>query len=302
MKAAGWLRAWLLGICGALAAPAVQAQDIDWYGEVELRAVQSDLDADEGEEIDSSGIGANAGAGASLKPGQTTVLAVEFDLGVFDYSDNARATRESYAGSATLTQKLSRNVSLELRARQAQNIAVLEALSADQTALRAQIEWEGGKDRIRLGAEWRRHNYDTLVPGKGEGVRVEAQYNRRLGSYHWLRIDLRHEDMDSDNAPVRSFERQVARVKYSLPVTPQIRLRPSVEWRQWKYAARIAQGDPQGDLRRDHYVAPALDLSWGRETRGFYGVASGEYRLRSSNDERYRNDALRLGLRVGYRF
>ena len=302
MRAAGWLGTWLLGICGMLVAPEVHAQDINWRGDVELRAVQSELDADEGEEIDSSGIGANAGAGASLKVGKTTVLAVEFDLGVFDYSDNTRRTRESYSGSATLTQKLSRNVALELRARRAQNIAVLEALSADQAALGAQVAWESGKDRIRLGAEWRQHQYDTQVPGKGEGVRVEAQYNRRLGPYHWLRIDLRHEDMESKNAPVRSFERQVARLKYSLPMSRQIRLRPSVEWRQWKYDARIAQGDPQGERRRDHYWAPALDLSWGRETRGFYGVASGEYRLRSSNDLRFGSDALRLGLRVGYRF
>lgn len=283
-------------------APAHADEGFEVAARAELRAVQSDIDFDEGEDIDSSGIGARASLDTAWKAGKTTVIKVEFDLGTFDYSDAARKSLDSYGGRIEVAQQISDSIEVSVDARRVENIAVLESFSADQTSMGAQIEWREGNDRIRLGVEYREREYDTLTPAKGDGYRVDAQYNRRLGSWHWLRLDLRHEEMDSKDSPIRSFERQSARIKYSHPVARRMQLRPSIEWRQWKYDSRIAEGDPEGDLRGDHYLAPALELAWGRSTRGFYGVASGEYRLRESNDIRFDNNAIRLGLRLGYRF
>ena len=78
--------------------------------------------------------------------------------------------------------------------------------------------------------------------------------------------------MQSDNAPRRSYDRQVAKVQYSHPISKQVRLRPSLEYRQWDYDSRIARGDPQGDLRQGRYFAPPIE------------------------------DAVRVGIRVSYRF
>lgn len=293
--------AWLaLGAAGP--AKAQESGDLSLHGRLELRAVQSDLDFDEGEDIDSSGFGARASFGASWQAGKTTVIEADFDLGAFEYSDEARGTLETAGAAMEVTQDVGDKVKLSLRARRMENIAVLEAFSADETSIRARLQWQDGPDRVRLGVEFREREYDTATPASGKGWRVEGQYNRRLGSYHWVRIDLRHEEMDSDQSPRRSYKRQVARLKYSQPIAKRLRLRPSLEYRQWDYDSRIAQGDPQGELRSDSYVAPALDLAWGRATRGPYLVASAEYRLRQSNDIRFDNDAVRLGLRIGYRF
>ena len=270
--------------------------------QIEVRAVQSDLNFDEGEEIDSSGFGLRGEVGATWNASKKTQLRVEIDASVFDYNDEGRDSLESIGGRVQLTHQVSREVQLLGYARRVENIAVLEAFSADQTSAGARIEWKKGNDRVRLQAEYREREYDTTTPAKGDGYRVSAQYNRRLGPYHWVRLDLRHEDMQSDDAERRSYDRQVARVKYSLPIAKRLRLRPSLEYRRWNYDARIAQGDPDGDLRRDSYVAPAVDLAWGRASGGLYAEASAEYRLRKSNDERYDNDAIRVGVRLGYRF
>ena len=82
----------------------------------------------------------------------------------------------------------------------------------------------------------------------------------------------------------------------------RLRLRPSIEYREWSYDDRIALGDPQSDLRADSYVAPRIELAYGRAGRGVFAEASAEYRLRSSNDRRFDNDAIRLGATVGFRF
>ncbi len=293
-------------MAGACASPAMAQDDgesaLQFDGLVEGRGVASDLDFDEGENIDSSGIGARIRLGADYSIGSKTEIRGEVEARHFSFRDDTRDSLQSYIGRLQVTHEVSDELQVRAHARRYENISVLEASQADQTSAGARVQWSRGDDRLRVSAEYRERQYDTTVPADGDGYQVAAQYNRRLGSYHWFRIDLRHEDMQSDNAPRRSFNRQVARIKYSLPVSKRVRVRPSIEYRQWDYDARIAVGDPNGDLRKDSYVAPAVELSWGRATRGPYALASLEYRLRDSNDTRFDSDAIRAGVRVGYRF
>lgn len=298
----------MAGVVGALAlaAPALgqegAAQPIEFDALIELRGVESDLNFDEGEDIDSSGIGARVRLGAEYRPAQNTEIRIEGEARIFEFRDEDRGSLDSAIGRLTVTQQISDELHIRAHVRRYENIAVLEAFSADQTSVGGRVQWERGNDRVRLDADYREREYDTRLPGNGDGYRLSGQYNRRFGPYHWLRFDLSHEDIESDNAPRRSYDRQVARVKYSHPVHKRIRLRPSLEYRQWDYDARIARGDPEGDLRRDSYVAPAIEISAGRATRGLYGLASAEYRIRTSNDERFDDNAIRIGVRLGYRF
>jgi hypothetical protein len=277
---------------------------VDPTFEVSLRGIISDLDLDEDEEIDSSGFGARAEAGLDIEAGNGTSFRLEANGSVFDYRDEGRETRDSYGGAVEWTQDLSEQWQLRLRARRSENLALLEATSGDQTSAAARLQWQQGNDRVRVEADYRWREYDTTTRGKGDGYRLSAQYNRRLGSYHWLRLDARVEDMHSDDEPRRSYDRRVIRLKYSLPIerSMRLRVRPWIEYREWDYDSRVARGDPNGDLRSDHFFAPGVELAAGRDSRGPYARASVEYRLRSSNDERYGHDAIRAGLTVGYRF
>ena len=291
-----------------MAATPVSAQADDAFfsdstAQISFSVVQSDLDFDEGEDLDSSGIGIRGEAGVNFDLGKTTGARIEVQGGYFNYNDETRDDRTSYGAAIELDQQVSDTVSLRVRARRIENVTVLEALpGADQTSVGARLEWQKGNDRVRLYADYREREYDYNTPAHSDGWRLAAQYNRRLGSYHWLRLDLRHEWMDSEDSPRRSFQRSVARVKYSVPVAKLLRVRPSVEYRSWSYDDRIALGDPDGSRRQDSYLAPGVDLAYGRTSKGIYGLAFAQYRLKDSNDERYDNDAIRVGLTVGYRF
>lgn len=290
-----------LAAATAWAAPAAGTETA-WGARVETQIIQSELGQDDGDDIDSSGLGIRGDINFTLKPSKQTSIRADATARVFDYRDDDRATREIYGASLAISQKLSDQVELRLLARRLENVAVVESDSADQTSVEARLEWQQGNDRVRLAAEYRDRQYDVSGNPKGDGYRVAAQYNRRLGSYHWVRLDLRHENMNSTASPNRSFDRQIIQLSYSRPIAKQLRLIPSVEYRQWEFDNRTALGDPQGDPRRDSYVAPGARLAYGRETRGFYADLSAEFRLRQSNDIRYDKNGLRAGLKLGFRF
>jgi hypothetical protein len=291
-----------LVLIGPGSARAAENSGIDPYAQVEFRAIQSDPNSDDGEELDSSGFGVGGEAGILLKPARQTRIRAEGNVSVFDYDEAARDTRTSYGGVVELNQALSREVEIGAYARRAENVAFLESSSANQSAVGASLQWEKDNDRLRFEGEYRARTYDTAAREQSDGYRLAAQYNRRFGPNQWLRVDVRHEDMESNDDPSRSHDRQSARIRYSLPVAPQLRVRPSVEYRQWSYDTRIAQGDPAGDTRQDHFVAPGVELAWGRDSRGPYAVAGTEYRIKSSNDTRYDNNTFRVSARLGYRF
>ena len=278
------------------------ANPLQFDGLVEVRTVESDLDFDQDDGIDSSGIGGRVRLGVSYDLSEQTTVRAEGEGRIFDFSSNGRDSLETTIGRVQVTHQLSQTVQVRAYARRFENIAVLESFSADQTSLGTRVQWQDGDNRVRLTGEYRERDYDTTVGGNSDGYRIAGQYNRRLGRYHWVRVDARVEDNESIDEPFRSYERQGARIKYSQPIAKRLRFRPSLEYRQWDYDARIAQGDPNGALRKDSYIAPAAELAWGRSNRGLYASASAEYRFKKSNDVRFDDDAVRVGVRVGFRF
>lgn len=290
----------------AIGSPASAQDDapdrLQFDGLVEIRGVESDLNFDQGEGIDSSGIGARARLGVNYDLSEKTTVRAEAETRIFEFRDDDRDGLETFVGRLHVTHQISDEVEVRAHARRFENIAVLEAFSADQTSLGARLQWQRGNDRVRVTGEYRERDYDTRISGDSDGFSAGVQYNRRLGSYHWVRFDLRADQNESIDEPRRSYDRRVARVKYSVPIAKRLRFRPSLEYREWDYDARIARGDPNGDLRRDSFVAPAVELAWGRSSRGLYATASAQYRFKQSNDERFDDDAIRVGVRVGFRF
>lgn len=287
---------------GVALIPATASAQAGWSGEIAVRAVESERDLSEGEEIDSSGIGIRGEIGVEIAASRRTRVAFEAEAGGFDYRDSTRKSRETYGGAVSVSHDLTDALEFRLQARRIENIAVLESNQADQTSVGARVQWESGNDRVRVSADYRKREYDLGAPASGDGYRLAAQYRRRIGSYHWLSIDLSHEEMTSSESPRRSFERRVIKATYSLPVAKRVRLLPSIDVRKWNYDARIAQGDPEGDLRVDRYAAPGLGLAYGKDNSGPFFRAEAEYRLRQSNDTRFGQDGLWIGVSAGYRF
>ena len=288
-------------IVGPVSAQESGPSPIEVDGLIEIRGVESDLDFDQGEGIDSSGLGVRARLGIDFDLSETTGARIEAEGRVFDFRDDDRESLETFVGRVHVTQKITDEIIIRAHVRRFENIAVLEAFSADQFSAGARVQWQDGNDRVRVTGEYRERDYDTTIGGDSDGFSASAQYNRRLGSYHWLRLDLRADKNVSVDEPRRSYDRRVARLKYSLPLTKRLRFRPSIEYREWDYPDRIARGDPEGDLRQDSFVAPAVELAFGR-TKGLYASASAQYRIKQSNDERFDDDAIRVGVRVGFRF
>lgn len=291
----------LLAACLAVI-PGTASAQTEWSGEIAVRAVESERDLPEGEEIDSSGVGIRGEIGSEFEVSRRTMVRIEAEAGGFDYNDSSRKSRETYGGSIAVSHRLTDALELRLQARRIENIAVLESNQADQSSIGARLQWERGNDRVRLSTDYRRREYDLGAPASGDGYRVSAEYRRRIGSYHWLSINLSHEEMTSSESPRRSFERRVIKATYSLPVAKRLRVLPSLDVRKWDYDARIAQGDPEGDRRVDRYAAPGLGIAYGSDTRGPFFRAETEYRLRQSNDRRFGQDGLWIGVSAGYRF
>ena len=201
-----------------IAAPAIaqNGDPVEVEARVEAIGIQSDIVIEDGDEFDSSGYGIRGDLALDWSLSPRTTARIEVDAGVFDYEGLNRDTLTSYGVSASIEHEVSETVTVRLRARRIENIAVLEAFSADQTSVATRVEWSEGNDRVRVEADYRQREYYTTRAGTGEGYRVAAQYNRRLGSYHWLRIDARVEEMTSDDEERRSYDRRVVRLKYAI--------------------------------------------------------------------------------------
>lgn len=293
-----WTGRILIGALLALAVP-VQAQD-GFDGEVSVRAVSAKRGNFAGDDFDSSGVGAQAEIGFEAG-GDGANFRAEASALHFEYSDDARGSRTSFGGSLNVTQDLSETIEFSLTGAYAEDLVLLESLEGDQARVRGQLQWQQGNDRVRFYAEYRDRDYASTVPSSGHGMAYRAEYNRRLGSYHWLRFSARYDEIDSAD-PLRGYERVTGAVDYSHPVGSGFRLRAGAEARRWTYDDRIAQGDPQGDRRRDKFVSPMIGMDYGSARGGVFARARASYQFRTSNDERFTGDTPRVDVTVGYRF
>jgi hypothetical protein len=267
--------------------------------ELSLRAVSAKRDQFAGEDLDSSGIGARAEIGYELKAKDTEVR-FQVDANGYIYFDDDRDSREGFGGRARVTQILSDDFKVSVEGRYASNIITLEAPIADQKAVRGEVEWKSGKNRVTASLDRRWRSYDDAANSRGKNLRAGIEYHRRFGAWHWLRADLSHERNKSAN-PLRGFERVSAAVDYSRPIAENLRLRAGVEARRWTYDGRLAQGATAGALRKDKLFAPEVGLAYGKMT-GLHANVRASYEFRSSNDVRYKSNGPRLELTLGFRF
>lgn len=270
------------------------------FADVSVRGVAAKRDVVESDEFDSTGYGADARLFYENDDERIRYW-VDTSVGIFDYTDEGRSTRETFRGELGGAYQISETIELSLEIAHSENLVFVESLQADQKRGRLQGQWERDDDRVRVHAEYRHRSYDQEVEATGSGMRYSAEYNRRFGSYHWLRFRVFQDAIDSEDNR-RDYNRISGAVDYSHPVTNLLRARANVDVRSWQFPGRTAQGDPDGDKRKDSYIAPEIGLDYGRQSGGIFGNLRVSYQLRTSNDERFTGDTPRVAAEVGYRF
>lgn len=201
--------------------------------------------------------------------------------------------------TATFEQDVSKTVEVQLQARRYDDLVTVESADVDEWQGSARVTFEPTRNnRFRLQGTWRDRQYDNGAgpATTGDGPRVDAQYRRRFGPYHYLAFDLRAENITSDDAD-RGYERQSAGVAYTRPVAKDLRVRPAVEVITTRFDGRIADN---GALRRDRQVVPEVELLWWP---GKWRIeAEAKYVFFNSNETTREREGYRLTLSVGYAF
>lgn len=201
--------------------------------------------------------------------------------------------------TATVQTDIEKDWELQLQARHFDDVVSVESNDTDEWQGSARLAWEpNGGHRVRVQGTWRTREYDNgpLAETTGDGPRVEAQYRRRFGRYHYLAFDLRTESIRSDD-PRRGFKRESAGVAYTHPITANFRVRPGIEIIRTRFDDRLT---PAGEQRADNLVAPEVKvLLWPGKWRL---EAEAKYIFAGSNETIREREGYRLSLSVGYAF
>ncbi|NNC53146.1 MAG: hypothetical protein HKO08_08925 [Erythrobacter sp.] len=280
--------------------PAAAFAESETFVDVSTRGVAAKRDVVENDEFDSTGYGADLRL-LHEKEGEKLRYWVDTSVGIFDYIDEGRTTRETFRGELGLAYDLNETIEMSFEVSHIENLVFVESLQADQQRARVQGQWEKEDDRVRVYAEYRERQYDQDVEATGNGMRYSAEYNRRYGSYHWLRFRVFQDRIESEDNR-RDYNRISGSIDYSRPIAKYLRLRTNLDVRSWKFPGRTAQGDPDGDRREDSYIAPEIGLDYGKSSGGLRGNVRLGYQLRNSNDERFTGDTPRFAIELGYRF
>ena len=296
------LSAWLalVAVCGS--AP-LAAADESWRIEPDARIEVQTVSAqtttrDEDLVIDGEAITLRGQVGVALNS-ESTRFRLEADrIEVFRLGDGRRDISRDRL-SATVQHDVTSTLEIQLQARRFDDLVSVESADTDEWQGSARVTFEPSRaNRFRLQGTWRDRQYDNgAAPATtGEGPRVDAQYRRRFGPYHYLAFDLRSESIRSDD-PDRGYERDSAAVTYTHPVARDLRVRPAVELIKTRFDGRIAD---TGALRRDRQVVPEVELLWWP---GKWRVeAEAKYVFFNSNEATREREGYRLTLSVGYAF
>lgn len=293
----------LLALPSAFLAGEDARAESEVFFEISTRGVAAQRDVFESDDFDSSGIGADARIYYERENENGPFrFWVDGSIGVFGYFDDSRPTRETFRGELGGAYQIGDTIELSLELANSENLVVVESLQADQQRARFQGQWGQGNDRVRIQTEYRRRQYDQGLEADGSGMRYSAEYNRRFGSYHWLRFKVVQDSIDSNDDRRREYNRVSGSIDYSRPIARLLRLRTGVDFRSWNFPGRIARGDPERDRREDKFVAPEIGLNYGSSRGGWFGSASASYQFRTSNDQRFTGDTPRFSAEIGYRF
>lgn len=293
----------LAAMFAALASMPAGAQDSGWRLEPDARIEVQTVSAqtttrDEDLVIDGEAISVRGQLGLALNS-ESTRFRLEADrIEVFRLGGDRRDISRDRL-SATVQHDVTKTLEVQLQARRFDDVVTVESADTDEWQGSARVTFEPTPaNRFRVAASWRDRQYDNgAAPATtGEGPRVDAQYRRRFGPYHYLAFDLRAEDIRSDD-PDRGYERESAGVAYTRPVAKDLRVRPAVELIKTRFDGRIAD---DGALRRDRQVVPEVELLWWP---GKWRIeAEAKYVFFNSNEAVREREGYRLTLSVGYAF
>ncbi|MEO0057759.1 MAG: hypothetical protein RIT17_1232 [Pseudomonadota bacterium] len=293
----------LFGAVALISANHVAAQDEGWQlnpdARIEVQTVSAQTTTrDDDLVVDGEAISVRGQVGVALEK-KGLRLRVEADrIEVFRLGDGRQdIARDRF--TATAEADIAKGWELQVQGRHYDDFVSVESGDTDEWQGSARLSWEPKREhRLRLTGTWREREYENgpLAETKGDGARVDAQYRRRLGAYHYLAFDLRAESIKSDD-PRRGYERQSAGVAYTRPVAPDLRVRPAIEVLRTEFDGRLT---PTGERRRDKLVVPEVEVLWWP---GKWRVeAEAKYIFTDSNEPVREREGYRLTLSVGYAF
>lgn len=297
-------RAWgLVALLACLVATPAAAKDSEWRLEPDARIEVQTVTAqtttrDDDLIIDGEAISLRGQVGVALQKDGLRFRLEADRIEVLRLGDNRRDfARDRF--TATVETDIEKDWELQLRARHLDDSVTVEASDTDEWQGSARLTWEKDrKHRVRLQGTWREREYANgpQAETNGDGPRVDAQYRRRFGRYHYLAFDLRAESIRSDDAR-RGYERDSAGVAYTRPITPNLRVRPAIEVIRTRFDGRLTD---TGEQRRDRLVVPEVELLWWP---GKWRIeAEAKYILSDSNEPVREREGYRLTLSVGYAF
>jgi hypothetical protein len=279
------------------------AQDSDWQlnpdARIEVQAISAQTTTrDDDLVVDGEAISVRGQVGVALEKRGLRFRLEADRIEVFRLGEGrSDIARDRF--TATVQADIAKGWELQAQARHFDDVVSVEASDTDEWQGSARLTWEPKREhRLRLQGTWRDREYDNgpLAETTGEGPRVDAQYRRRFGAYHYLAFDLRAESITSDD-PRRGYERQSAGVAYTRPVAPDLRVRPAIEVIRTRFDGRITD---DGERRRDKLVVPEVELLWWP---GKWRVeAEAKYIFSDSNEAVREREGYRLTLSVGYAF
>lgn len=294
----------LLGVAlASLVTTNAAAQDSGWKlnpdARIEVQTVSAQTTTrDDDLVVDGEAVSVRGQVGVALEK-RGLRMRVEADrIEVFRLGDGRRdIARDRF--TATVEADIAKGWELQAQARHFDDVVSVESSDTDEWQGSARVTWEPGREhRLRVAGTWREREYDngTLAETKGEGPRVDAQYRRRFGAYHYLAFDLRAESITSDD-PRRGYDRQSVGVAYTRPLAPDLRVRPAIEVIRTQFDGRLTD---TGERRRDKLVVPEVELLWWP---GKWRVeAEAKYIFSGSNEAVREREGYRLTLSVGYAF
>ena len=298
----GWhIAALALGL--AAGAPLAAAEEKGWTLEPDARIDVQTISAqtttrDEDLVIDGEALSVRGQIGLGIESKRTRVRLEADRIEVLRLGADRRDVSRDRL-TANIEHDVTETLELQAQVRRYDDLVTVESPDTDAWEYSARATFEPTREnRFRVQGTWRERQYDngTGPATTGEGARIDAQFRRRFGAYHYLAFDLRTETIRSDD-PQRGYERDSAGVAYTHPIGPDLRVRPAVELIKTRFDARIAD---DGALRRDRQVVPEVELQWWP---GQWRIeAEAKYIFFASNESLREREGYRLTLSVGYVF
>ena len=290
------------GLFSQLSAPAA-AQESGWSLEPDARVEVGVVSAetatrDEQFVVNGDALTVRAQIGVDFEDDNTRFRLEADRIEVVRLGDGRRDSNRNRI-TATFEQELNDDWEVQLRARYYDDLVTAESSDSDEIQGSVRVSYEPVREhRFRVRGSWREREYDNGAAPQtsGEGPRVDAQYRHRFGRYHYLTFDLRAESIESDD-PRRGYERESAKVSYTQPITPDLRVRPAIEVLRTRFDERLT---PAGERRKDTLVAPEVEVLWWPDRWRI--EAEAKYIFSDSNQPTREREGYRLTLTVGYVF